>query len=151
MFRIISTYLARLQKPAFSKSWVKTFLSFDATAICSTDKILSQFALCKTEKTWVLKQVPFLIALSDRRSWNYLRETLLSNKHQDACKLFETCILKLPSITGDSQGILWAFDFLLIWEFGIWHLETQRGINSEGLSQKQFPFSFGLEPTQSEF
>lgn len=151
MSRFISTYLSRLRKPAFSNSWVKTFLIFDARAICFTDKILSEFALCKTKMIWVLKHILFLIALSDHRSWDYRKETLLSNRHQDACTLFEMCFLKLLSITGDSQGILWAFDFLLIWKCRIWHLVTQRGINSKGLSQKYFLFSFGQEPTQIEF
>lgn len=98
MFRFISTYLSRLRKPAFSNSWVKTFLIFDARAICFTDKILSEFALCKTKMIWVLKHILFLIALSDHRSWDYRKETLLSNRHQDACTLFEMCFLKLLSL-----------------------------------------------------
>lgn len=106
MSRFISTYLSRLRKPAFSKSWVKTFLIFDARAICFTDKILSEFALCKTKMIWVLKHILFLIALSDHRSWDYRKETLLSNRHQDACTLFEMCFFKLLSITGDSQYLM---------------------------------------------
>lgn len=94
MFRLMWTDLARSQKQAFPTSWVKTFLIFGARTICSTGKIQSEFALCKTNDLGI-ENVLCSSQCVIPRSCNYQRETLLSNRLQDACNLFEVCFFFL--------------------------------------------------------